>query len=738
VFFFQQITNAGILIYMRSVTLLFATLWLAVNAFAQPKAHTSIDLLLPVESARPGETVLAGIRLRMEPKWHTYWKNAGESGSPTEIEWQIPAGVTAGDVRWPTPERLEAEGLSTFVLEGEAVLLVPLKLASDLKPGPLDLKAKVSWLECEEMCIPGEGTVSAKLTIGGESKPSANAAAIEAAQAKLPRPGEGLGLKAAWQGPAADKTRALVVEWPAKDGATDPDFFPFASEAYEVQLKHERLPVDASRLSLRVMVKSDSGKWPEKIPGLVVQKIGGKMQAFEASLTPGPSGTAASSSTSSSSKPAESAAGAPPAKEATSLPPLGLLLAKLLAAFGGGIILNLMPCVLPILSLKVLSLVKQSGQEASVARQHSLIYLLGVLVSFWIIAALVMVGTLGAWGAQFQDARFVVAITVLMTLIALNLFGVFEFVLPGSAVNSASQLASREGASGAFFNGVLAVVLGASCVAPLMAPAIGWAITESPLVIALVFTAIGLGLAVPYVAVTFFPAIRGFLPKPGGWMEKFKVALGFPMLAMAAWSFSIIPVHHGQRGALWVGIFLVALAMAAWVYGEFIQRGSRRKGLAWLVVLACLGGGYGFALEHKLDWRHPADPTAANPSAPSHEPGGIAWQTWTTTAVAQARAAGRPVLVDFTADWCLTCQANKASSLEIASVRTKLKDLNAVALIGDYTRKNPAITDELKRFERAGVPLVIVFPKNPTADPIVLPTVLTPGIVLEALDKAAK
>jgi thiol:disulfide interchange protein DsbD len=413
------------------------------------------------------------------------------------------------------------------------------------------------------------------------------------------------------------------------------------------------------------------------------------------------------------------------------------LLVQLLAALGGGVILNLMPCVLPILSLKILSLVQLHGKEAAEGRRHSLIYMVGVLVSFWVIAGLVIAGRLASWGEQFQDSRFIIVITVLMTVIALNLFGVFEFVLPSSTVSSAAELASRQGNSGAFFNGVLAVVLGASCVAPLMAPAIGWAITQSPLVIGLVFTAIGMGLALPYVLLTFFPPLQKLLPRPGAWMEKFKIALGFPMLGMAGWSLSLLVGHHGQRGVLWVAVFLVMLGFAAWVYGEFIQRGSRRKWLAWLIVLFCAGGGYAYTLEVRIDWRHPVVVTT-EPGAVQNVPGGIEWMPWSHEAVAQAQASGRPVLVDFTADWCLTCLLNKKSSIEIDSVRKKLKELNFVTLIGDYTRKNPDITAELKRFERAGVPLVLVYSKDPSKAPQLLPAVLTPGIVLDALEQASK
>ena len=711
-------------------TTLFIALWLAANAFAAPKAHTTVDLLLPAESVRPGDTVLAAVRLRMEPGWHTYWKYAGESGSPTELEWQLPAGVTAGEIRWPAPERLEADDLVTFVLHDEATLIIPLKLASDLKAGPLELKAKVSWLECQEMCIPGDDVVSATLTIGNETKPSTNATLITSAVALLPQPATRLGLKSVWESPSTNNTRALIVEWPAQDGATAPDFFPFASDDYDVQLKYEHLPVDAIRLSMRIQVKSSSGNWPSAIPGILVQKVGSNTQAYEVSLAPGEQSTGDQSRSTPETHQGGTAPGAPATNS---------ILKWLLLALLGGLILNLMPCVLPILSLKVLSIVNQRGSPAGHARKHALVYTLGVLASFWVLAGLVLAGRLASWGEQFQDPRFVVIMTVLMTLVGLNLFGLFEVILPGATLSKATELTAKGGVSGAFFNGVLAVVLGASCVAPVLAAAVGWAISQTPVVILLSFSMIGLGLALPFVLLSFFPTLQRLLPKPGPWMEKFKTAMGFPMLATAAWLLSQTADHFGSGGPLWVGLFLVVLALAMWIYGEFHQRGTRHRGLAAIIALLIVIGAYVWTLERELHWRNPpAIATGTQTPASAGAGDSIGWQPWSSDTVSKARAEGRPVLVDFTANWCLTCQLNKKTSLEIDSVRAKLKAINAVTLLGDYTRKNPEITAELKRFERAGVPLVLVYPKDASKPPQLLPTVLTPSIVLEALDAAAK
>ncbi|MEW6161142.1 MAG: thioredoxin family protein, partial [Verrucomicrobiota bacterium] len=369
-----------------------------------------------------------------------------------------------------------------------------------------------------------------------------------------------------------------------------------------------------------------------------------------------------------------------------------------------------------------------------------LVYGSGVIVSFLTLAGLIIAvqqaGRAASWGMQFQNPQFLVGMTVLVTLVALNLFGVFEVTLGGAAMGAAGTLAAREGSAGAFFNGVLATALATPCTAPFLAPALGFALAQPPAIILLFFFTIGLGLALPYVVLSWIPAWLRFLPKPGAWMEKFKIIMGFPMLATAFWLFSLTASHYAKKGTLWFGLFLVTLALAVWIWGQFVQHGTRHRLLARVLSVLVLLLGYFFTLEKELRWRAPVAEAAVRGNL-KESPDGIDWEPWSREAVQAARAAGRPVLVDFTADWCLTCQLNKRTSIEVPDVRKKLKELNAVALLGDYTRFDPAITEELKRFQRAGVPLVVVFPADPSGEPIVLPEALLPGIVLNALEKAA-
>jgi thiol:disulfide interchange protein DsbD len=356
------------------------------------------------------------------------------------------------------------------------------------------------------------------------------------------------------------------------------------------------------------------------------------------------------------------------------------------------------------------------------------------LVLAGVVIGVKSAGELASWGMQMSNPQFVVLLTVLIMLVALNLFGLFEVTL-GSVGAAAGSVATREGAGGAFFNGVLATVLATPCTAPFLAPALGFAFTQTAAVIVLMFVTVALGLAFPYVALSWNPKLLRFLPKPGLWMEKFKVAMGFPMLATGVWLFTVSIEYYGSR-VLWFGIFLTVIAMAAWVFGEFFQRGTGRRGLALGIAVALTLGGVVFGLEGQMQWRTPTDPLAANAGVVQDFPGGIRWHRWSPEAVAKAREAGQPVLVDFTAKWCATCIWNKKTSIDIESVGAVMADKNFKAFRADYTRRPDYITEELRDRGRAGVPLVLVFPADKTREPEMLPELLTADTVLNALNGA--
>ncbi|MEJ0089074.1 MAG: protein-disulfide reductase DsbD domain-containing protein [Limisphaerales bacterium] len=702
-------------------------------------AHTQVQLLLSANPARPGDTIWAGVDLKMDAGWHTYWKNPGESGIATSIKWDLPPGVTVGEIQWPLPEKLPPAEVTTYGYEHEVMLLVPLTLATNLPTGPLVLKADVAWLECMEQCLPGSATVEATLTIGSDTKPSADAPTIESWKSKLPQTTNPFLLQAWWE-PANGDLRPLDLGNPKGGAGTNSqfdsvDFFPYASDQFDVQAATEVLIGDSAQLHFRKLVKKFSGGWPKEISGVLVVQQDSSHHGYELKLPISelaPAGGLISAPT-----PASSGTSLQPARPVPLSQPLWKMLVY---AFIGGLILNLMPCVLPIIALKILSFVNEAKSEPRHVRAMGLVYAIGVLISFLALAAIVIgvkaAGHQAGWGMQFGNPIFLVCLTVLVTLVALNLFGVFEVTLGGRALDAAGNLASKHGSAGAFFNGVLATVLATPCTAPFLSIALGFAFAQNAAFIVLIFLAVGVGLAAPYVVLSWNPAWLKFLPKPGAWMEKFKIAMGFPMLATTAWLFNLAAGSYGKN-VLWLGLFLVVVAFAAWIFGEFFQRGRKRRGIALILTLVLLIGGYAYALENQLRWREPIAEATMTGSL-KESPEGIDWQHWSPEAVAKARSEGHTALVDFTADWCLTCQVNKKTSIEIASVRAKLKELGVVAFIGDYTRTPDNITKELQRYDRAGVPLVLVYPKDAAAPPIVLPEVLTPGIVLGALDKAAR
>lgn len=700
---------------MRTVPRLVGVIGLALLASSSQAANTTARLVLSHETAKPGETIWAGLHLRMNPGWYTYWQNGGDAGAPTKIDWTLPTGIAAGALQWPLPEKkvdvAAGTSLTSYVYHNDVVLLVPLTLAATVQAGAAELKGKAEWMECEKVCVMARSPVSATLMVGPEPRLSKEAALIEAWRKKLPEAATDLPARAWWEPGGTDDTRSLLIEWDAADKPAEVDFFPQASAEFKIGGVTERADSADGKIRLRKSVEKLEGDWPKQAAGVLVsrQTKNALLKGWEAKLSISP----------------------PPAEKRTAASLL-VILAKLGSAFLGGLLLNIMPCVLPVIALKVLGFVNQAKETPQQVRRLGVIYGLGVLVSFLVLAGLAIAvqqaGGRAGWSTAFQNPQFRVLITALITLVALNLFGLFEITLGGSAIGAASQLTAKEGTAGAFFNGVLATVLATPCTAPFLGVAIGFAFTQPPLIIVLMFLAVGLGLAAPFVAVCWQPRWLRLLPKPGAWMERFKVAMGFPMLATAMWLFWLTGTRMGKTGVLWLGIFLVLLALAAWIWGEFVQRGTQRKGLAMAICLALVAGAYGGILEKQLQWRAP----------PGRKKDGIDWKTWSPQAVEQARRDGHPVLVDFTADTCLNCQVNKLTSLEIEPTRRRLKEIDAVSFLADFTDEDPIIARELQRYERAGVPLVLVYPKDPRKPAIELPAILTPSIVLDALDKAAK
>ncbi len=711
-------------------------------------AATTVALWLDRTTTPPGSTVLAGIHLRMKEGWHIYWRNPGDSGMATAVEWRLPPGVTAGEIQWPPPEIHSAGGIVSYTYSHEVTLLVPLTVASNVPPGALELKASVNWLECLEACVPGGGEVSAPLTVGPRARSSEHAPTLAEWRARVPRPRPALAATARWEGDLTGEEATLVITGKTLPDFTPTDFWAYGDDDYAINPRPAERAVGDGRFTLRKKASRFTEEWPRQLAGLLVQtdSDGRAEKAFEVTLIPGgePAASAAEPPASGTRTAAPPPSGAsrsapPPPAPAPEKHSLGFILAL---AFLGGLILNVMPCVLPVIALKILGFVQQSQESPGRVRKLGLAYGAGVLASF-LTMALVVIGVQQAgggasWGMQMQNPYFRLALLLVVVLVALNLFGVFEINLSGQALGAASKLASREGCPGAFLNGVLATALGTSCTAPFLAVAVGFAFTQSAAVVLLLFLTIGAGLAFPYVLLSWHPAWLKFLPKPGPWMGRFKVAMGFPMLGTAVWMFEFTAPAYGETGVLWLGMFLVTVAVIAWIWGEFVQRGARRKGLARGIALALAAGAYAFILEGQLHWRRPVGPAAGGDAVVRDVPGGLEWHAWSPEAVARARKAGHVVLVDFTAKWCPNCRYNKKVAIDIPEVRQKLAALNGIVFRADFTNRDPRIARALKEHDRAGVPLVLVYPADPARPPLVLPPILTPGIVLEALEQAGE
>ncbi len=695
--------------------------------------QTRASLLLSHETGRPGETITAAVRLQMAKGWHTYWRNPGESGMATSIQWELPPGVTAGDILWPPPERHVAADMTTYVYHGDVLLLVPLNLATSLKPGQLSLKATVEWLECEVACVPGTSQLEAALNVGEASKPSGAAELINKWRSQIPQPAPALQLESRWEPASTSDTASLLLTGREPADFAPNDFYPYPSDDFAVAPAVNARQVDAGKFSFAKEVKRFGDAFPPRIHGILIQtdSAGKPLRAVEATLNPvgAPPGAAASV------KPAEGAGNTSPGPQRS-------LLVMLALAFLGGLILNIMPCVLPVIALKILGFVQQSQEAPDRVKKLGLMYGGGVMVSFLAMALVVVAvqqaGGNASWGMQMQNPFFRIALLLIVLLVALNLFGVFEVTLGSSAMGTAARLSAREGSTGAFFNGVLATALGTSCTAPILAIAIGFAFTQPSWVVLAMFLTIGLGLAFPYVLLSWNPRWLRLLPKPGPWMQKFKVAMGFPMIGTAVWIFEFTAPSYGPGGVLWLGMFLAVVAFAAWIWGELGQRQAGGGRLAaGLSALALLGAAYFFILEGQLHWRTPVG-NSTSTSYVKDSPDGLEWQPWSHAAVEAARKRGSVVLVDFTAKWCPNCRSNKKFAIDIPRVRERVRELKATVFRGDYTDRDPRITEELRKYKRAGVPLVLVFPPDPDRPALVLPELLTPSIVLDALEEASR
>jgi len=680
--------------------------------------------LVPMSAwAAPGSTAVVAIRQQIEPGWHTYWRNPGDSGGATTLTWTNPAGTEPGEIVWPVPERQRLAGLMNYGYSGVVYLPVPVEIPATARAGTtLPLTVRALFLVCsDEMCVPDELTLRLDVTVreGAAPPDPRHGSAIAAVLEQAPRPA-GIEARIALEGGVLTLTAA---GGPLAAGDPGPGyFFPFEGGVID----HPAAQTGTwGPQGLTLRLRPGGAMTANGLTGPVAGVLTTAHGAFEITAEPG----AALAGTSGSGELAAAADGGA-GDAAAAGTSAAVFLQAVLFAILGGLILNLMPCVFPILAMKAASLAA-SAHDVRRARRDGLAFLAGVLTTFVLLAgallALRAAGEAVGWGFQLQSPPVTAGLALLMLAVALNLSGVFH-VGAGLQGAGSGPLARLPGAPGAFLTGVLAVVVAAPCTAPFMAFALGAALLMPWPMALLVFLGLGLGLALPFVVVSLTPGLLARLPRPGPWMERLKGLLAFPMYATALW---LAWVFSRQTGAEALGLLFVAgllLALGAWLIGGGqAERMAGKRGRLHLTagtVALLLAGAALFAA---------ARAPVSQPEATASRPGaGPASAPWSTAAVEAALAEGRPVLVNFTADWCVTCKINERTSLASAGVTAAIERSNAVYLVGDWTRRDDAITAELQRHGRSGVPLYLLYAPG-APEPRILPQLLTEGVVVDAL-----
>ena len=672
------------------------------------------------QGVAPGREVWLGLKVVHQPHWHTYWKNPGDSGLPTTLVWTLPAGVTAGEIAWPTPKKLPVGPLVNYGYEDTLLLPVPLRVDAGFTGTALDVRLTAQWLVCKEVCIPQQGEFA--LSVPVQASSASNAADFEAAAARMPRPAPGAGAQAV----LADGARVLRVTVSGLPAALQGRELAFFAETAGV-IEHAARPATRWQQGVwhaDVPVASQRFESPSQMqavltaPGIAVGvQVGIAIEGTWPPLAPPSLQTAAEQPSPLGAQ--GNARAVPPAPAAASPLPYAV---ALLFALVGGVLLNLMPCVFPILSLKLLGFAGHAHSRRTMLA-NGLAYSVGVVLSFVGLAALLLALRAGGeqigWGFQLQSPMFIAALAVLFTLIALNLAGLYDF---GSLLPSGlASMRLRHPLADSALTGVLAVAIASPCTAPFMGAAVGLAFALPPVQALTLFAVLGVGMALPYLAASAWPGLTRLLPKPGVWMATFKTAMAFPMLATVVWLAWVLGQQTGTDGIAALLAVLVALAFALWAWGRIDS--GRIARLAWGTAgVVFLGLALSWAVP---SWRAAQ---AAVPVANAE----ARWQPWSAAHVAALNAEGRAVFVDFTAAWCVTCQVNKRTTLGNAAVLAHL-DAQRVALMrADWTRRDAAISAELARLGRNGVPVYAIY-KPGQAMPTLLPELLSPQLLRDAL-----
>jgi len=667
-------------------------------------------LVSEYQTIAPGESFTVALALIPDEHWHLYWSNPGDAGLPPSVDWILPEGFSAGAIQWPYPERITVPPLTSFGYHEALILPVTITAPNDIAPGTtIDIRAKASWLVCKEDCYPGKAELSLHLPVTTASPRSSTPwqEAIEQSRKKIPRDNR------EWNIAATVTKDSLFIRIEAPPHVSDlPDSLLFFPHEKGIIDNNAAQTMTANQRHLSLTIPRDINGHLDSgfLSGILVAPAG----------WPGSDGVRAIAFEVPVTQDSEMAA-------STGAHSLKSLWTALIFAFLGGMILNLMPCVLPVLSLKILGFVNQASTGKGKALHHGLVFALGVLVSFWILAAVLFILRAGGaqlgWGFQLQSPGFIVILASFMFLFGLNLLGVFEM---GTSLTSVGGH-GRSGLTGAFLNGVTATIVATPCTAPFMGSALGFALIQPWWIIALIFTALALGMAAPYVVLSAMPSLLRFVPKPGAWMETLKHIMGFLLMATVIWLAWVLGIQAGSNALVFLLGTLLIIAIGAWVMGRWaiLSVTTSRRRMAYIIASICIIGGLVMGLGG-------VTASAITPAHAAAADGAIAWEPFASDRIREVRAEGNPVFIDFTAAWCLSCQVNERVAFSSEQVQQRFTDLGIKPFKADWTSYDEDITRALAQFGRNSVPLYIYYPAGADA-PIILPEILTPGVVLDAV-----
>jgi thiol:disulfide interchange protein/DsbC/DsbD-like thiol-disulfide interchange protein len=697
-----------------SVYSLFCWLLVAAAPYGLAQTYQGKELVRPelladTNAIVPGKPFTVGLLMRMAPGWHTYWKFSGDAGLPTELKWKLPPGWKIGDIQWPIPlKTIDPGDIETYGYENEVLLMQEITPPPKLDVSSVKLSMEANWLVCEKICIPGSATLQLDLPVASTSQP-ANTDIFARYRSLLPQnlPGTNVA-RADWSRVGSDLRLKITSETLAKYPALD--FFPLPEQ--ETIVGHPAVQSRNNNETVFRIPLESAPKDLSSMAGLVVfaqQPNGDDRAAWQitgAPLVSGPRSTQAH----------------------------GIFM-FLLFGFLGGFILNLMPCVLPVISLKIFGFVQQAGQSRQKIFRSGIAFTLGIFA--WFIAlAVLLIALKGAgrdvtWGGfQFTNPYFVLVLSVIVLVFALNLFGVFEVSLPQSVTRSLLSTSERKDLLGSFFQGVFATVLATPCTAPFLGTALGFAFTQSAAIILAMFVAVAAGMSAPYLLLSAQPAWLRFLPKPGPWMVHIKQFMGFLLLATLLFLIYVLGAQRGLEGAIWASCFLLVISVACWMKGAFVlpTASLAKRIVVFVLMLLLVIGSSVYFIGGKFQ-------SAKIASADSQLRGD--WQPFTPERLQTELEQGHTVFVDFTAAWCLTCKFNEASVLEAQDVREAFQRHGIVKMKADWTNGDPVITKLLQQFGRPGVPLYVLYPAK-NEEPIVFPEVLTKGMILDKLETVAR